>query len=101
MAVDVVTFGCRLNALESETMRARAAEAGPGDALLVNTCAVTAEAVTAGALRWFGTAAMRHRCDSFATRTRLARRVMPVVRLASPRCLPGNAVNDIDATSMA
>jgi threonylcarbamoyladenosine tRNA methylthiotransferase MtaB len=43
--VDVVTFGCRLNALESEVMRRRAAEAGLADALLVNTCAVTAEAV--------------------------------------------------------
>ena len=45
MAIGVVTFGCRLNALESEVMRNRAAEAGLGDAILVNTCAVTAEAV--------------------------------------------------------
>src|SRR5947199_10556917 len=43
--VDIVTFGCRLNALESEVMRARAAEAGLSDAVLINTCAVTAEAV--------------------------------------------------------
>ena len=40
-----LTFGCRLNALESEVMRARADAAGLGDAVLVNTCAVTAEAV--------------------------------------------------------
>ncbi len=40
-----ITFGCRLNALESEVMRRRAEEAGMGDAVLVNTCAVTAEAV--------------------------------------------------------
>ena len=40
-----ITFGCRLNTLESEVMRRRAAEAGMGDAVLVNTCAVTAEAV--------------------------------------------------------
>ncbi len=40
-----ITFGCRLNALESEVMRRRAAEAGLADAVLVNTCAVTAEAV--------------------------------------------------------
>ena len=39
------TFGCRLNTLESEVMRRRAEEAGMGDAVLVNTCAVTAEAV--------------------------------------------------------
>ncbi len=40
-----ITFGCRLNTLESEVMRRRAAEAGMGDAILVNTCAVTTEAV--------------------------------------------------------
>ncbi len=45
MTVDVITFGCRLNALESEVMRTRAAEAGLDNAILVNTCAVTAEAV--------------------------------------------------------
>ena len=45
MSVDVVTFGCRLNAYESEAIRARAAEAGLEDAVIVNTCAVTAEAV--------------------------------------------------------
>ena len=43
--VDLVTFGCRLNAYESEAIRARANEAGLGDAVIVNTCAVTAEAV--------------------------------------------------------
>jgi hypothetical protein len=46
MGIDVLTFGCRLNAVESEVMRAkRAAEAGLDNAILVNTCAVTAEAV--------------------------------------------------------
>ncbi|MGZ8408277.1 MAG: tRNA (N(6)-L-threonylcarbamoyladenosine(37)-C(2))-methylthiotransferase MtaB [Caulobacteraceae bacterium] len=43
--IQVLTFGCRLNALESEVMRQRAAEAGLDGAVLVNTCAVTAEAV--------------------------------------------------------
>jgi len=43
MTVDVVTFGCRLNITESEVIR-RAAGA-LGDAVVVNTCAVTAEAV--------------------------------------------------------
>ena len=42
---DVITFGCRLNAYESEAIRARAAEAGLANAVIVNTCAVTAEAV--------------------------------------------------------
>ena len=44
MSVDVVTFGCRLNALESEVMRREAETAGLTDAVLVNTCAVTTEA---------------------------------------------------------
>ena len=45
MTLEVLTFGCRLNAAESEAMRGRATEAGLDDAVLVNTCAVTAEAV--------------------------------------------------------
>ncbi len=43
--VDIVTFGCRLNAYESEVIRARAAEDGLTDAVVFNTCAVTSEAV--------------------------------------------------------
>ena len=39
------TFGCRLNAYETEAMRALAAEHGLADAVVVNTCAVTAEAI--------------------------------------------------------
>jgi threonylcarbamoyladenosine tRNA methylthiotransferase MtaB len=38
-------MGCRLNAYESEVMRAHAEAAGMADAVIVNTCAVTAEAV--------------------------------------------------------
>lgn len=45
MSVDVVTFGCRLNSFESEVMRREAHAAGARDAVVVNTCAVTAEAV--------------------------------------------------------
>jgi threonylcarbamoyladenosine tRNA methylthiotransferase MtaB len=45
MSVDVITFGCRLNAYESEVAKTRAGEAGLDDAVIVNTCAVTAEAV--------------------------------------------------------
>ena len=45
MSVETLTFGCRLNAYESEVMRAAALEAGTANALIVNTCAVTAEAV--------------------------------------------------------
>ncbi|MGB9043049.1 MAG: tRNA (N(6)-L-threonylcarbamoyladenosine(37)-C(2))-methylthiotransferase MtaB [Pseudolabrys sp.] len=45
MSIDVVTFGCRLNAYESEVIRREAAATGVADAVVVNTCAVTAEAV--------------------------------------------------------
>jgi len=40
----ILTFGCRLNAFESEVMRGHAGDAGLADAVIVNTCAVTAEA---------------------------------------------------------
>ena len=43
-APEIVTFGCRLNAFESERIRAHATAAGLADAVIVNTCAVTAEA---------------------------------------------------------
>ncbi|GMG80920.1 tRNA (N(6)-L-threonylcarbamoyladenosine(37)-C(2))-methylthiotransferase MtaB [Paralimibaculum aggregatum] len=42
---EFATFGCRLNAYESEAMAEMAAAAGLTDAVVVNTCAVTAEAV--------------------------------------------------------
>jgi threonylcarbamoyladenosine tRNA methylthiotransferase MtaB len=45
VSVDVVTFGCRLNAYESEVIRREAIAGGVGDTVIVNTCAVTAEAV--------------------------------------------------------
>ena len=44
MAIDVVTFGCRLNAYESEAMKRHADAAGAEDLVIINTCAVTAEA---------------------------------------------------------
>ena len=40
----VETFGCRLNIWESEVVRDQAASAGMNDAIIFNTCAVTAEA---------------------------------------------------------
>ncbi|MFZ1882455.1 MAG: tRNA (N(6)-L-threonylcarbamoyladenosine(37)-C(2))-methylthiotransferase MtaB [Rhodoplanes sp.] len=45
MTVDIQTFGCRLNASESEVIRRHAATAGLESLVVVNTCAVTAEAV--------------------------------------------------------
>ncbi len=44
-APDVVTLGCRLNAYESDVIAQHAAAAGMADAMIVNTCAVTAESV--------------------------------------------------------
>src|SRR6266700_2072220 len=43
--IDVVTFGCRLNAYESQVMRREAEAAELTDTIIVNTCAVTGEAV--------------------------------------------------------
>ena len=40
----IITFGCRLNSFESEVMRRNAKDAGLDDAVIVNTCSVTAEA---------------------------------------------------------
>ena len=45
MSVDVVTFGCRLNAFESEVVRLEAERAGLADVIVINSCAVTNEAV--------------------------------------------------------
>jgi threonylcarbamoyladenosine tRNA methylthiotransferase MtaB len=42
-AVEVVTFGCRLNLAESQTIRELAGQSGEKDVVVVNTCAVTAE----------------------------------------------------------
>src|SRR5260370_7653493 len=42
--LDIVTFGCRLNVYESAVIRTQAEAAGLSDAVIVNTCAVTAEA---------------------------------------------------------
>ena len=44
MTVNIVTLGCRLNIHESEVIRARARQAGLENAIIVNSCAVTAEA---------------------------------------------------------
>jgi len=45
MAIDVVTFGCRLNAFEAEVIRREAEGAGLSDTIVINSCAVTNEAV--------------------------------------------------------
>ncbi|WP_426422007.1 tRNA (N(6)-L-threonylcarbamoyladenosine(37)-C(2))-methylthiotransferase MtaB [Bradyrhizobium genosp. A] len=45
MAVDIVSFGCRLNAFEAEVIRREAEGAGLSDTIVINSCAVTNEAV--------------------------------------------------------
>jgi threonylcarbamoyladenosine tRNA methylthiotransferase MtaB len=45
MSVKTLTFGCRLNTYETEVMKQKADDAGLQNAILVNTCAVTGEAV--------------------------------------------------------
>ncbi|MEP6841171.1 MAG: radical SAM protein, partial [Bradyrhizobium sp.] len=45
MSVDVLTFGCRLNAFESEVIAQEAERAGLSDTIVINSCAVTNEAV--------------------------------------------------------
>ncbi len=45
MSLDIVTFGCRLNIAESEVIRREASGAGIDNAVIVNTCNVTSEAV--------------------------------------------------------
>ena len=45
MSVEIVTFGCRLNAFESEVIRREAEGAGLADTIVINSCAVTNEAV--------------------------------------------------------
>ncbi len=45
MSVEVISFGCRLNTFESEVAKKLAKDAGLDRAVIVNTCAVTAEAV--------------------------------------------------------
>lgn len=44
MSVEIVTFGCRLNTVESEVMKQHAADAGLDNVIIFNTCAVTSEA---------------------------------------------------------
>jgi threonylcarbamoyladenosine tRNA methylthiotransferase MtaB len=45
MGVEVITFGCRLNAFESEVIAREAESAGLEETIVINSCAVTNEAV--------------------------------------------------------
>ena len=77
---EVITLGCRLNAAESEAMRALAA--GEDDLVIVNSCAVTNEAVrqTRQAIR----RAKRARPDARVVVTGCAAQVEPETFAAMP-----------------
>src|SRR6202453_2417038 len=45
MSVEIITFGCRLTAFESEGVAREAERAGLMDPIVINSCAVTNEAV--------------------------------------------------------
>lgn len=44
MTIDIITFGCRLNAFESEQIKDAAIQAGLENTTIINSCAVTSEA---------------------------------------------------------
>ena len=79
---DVVTLGCRLNALESKRIAAEAGKAGIADTVIVNSCAVTAEAVrqTRQAIR----RARRMRPEARILATGCAAEIDPDAFLAMP-----------------
>jgi threonylcarbamoyladenosine tRNA methylthiotransferase MtaB len=89
--VRVVTFGCRLNAYESEQVRDRAAADGVVDAVVFNTCAVTGEAVRQArqAIR----KARRERPDARLIVTGCAAQIDPAAFAAMPEVdlVVGNA----------
>jgi threonylcarbamoyladenosine tRNA methylthiotransferase MtaB len=80
VSVEVITLGCRLNMAESEAMRALAADAD--DLVIVNSCAVTNEAVrqTRQAIR----RAKRARPDARVVVTGCAAQVEPDTFAAMP-----------------
>jgi threonylcarbamoyladenosine tRNA methylthiotransferase MtaB len=82
MSVDVLTFGCRLNTYESEVIRNAANSAGIENAVVVNTCAVTAEAVRQArqAIRKLA----RERADAKIVVTGCAAQVEPQTFLSMP-----------------
>ena len=82
MTVDILTFGCRLNALESEGMRREVGNAGLADTIVVNTCAVTGEAVRQArqAIRRLH----RHRPDARIVVTGCAAQTEPATFAAMP-----------------
>ncbi|HTI88445.1 MAG TPA: tRNA (N(6)-L-threonylcarbamoyladenosine(37)-C(2))-methylthiotransferase MtaB [Alphaproteobacteria bacterium] len=88
---DVVTFGCRLNAYESEAMLRHARAAGLANAVIVNTCAVTAEAERQA--RQTIRKIRRERPDAFIVATGCAAQTNPAMFASMPEVdrVVGNA----------
>ncbi len=90
MSVEVVTFGCRLNAYEADQMRAAAQGASADNVVIINTCAVTAEAVRQA--RQTIRARARARPDARIVVTGCAAQTDPAMFAAMPEvaCVIGN-----------
>ena len=100
MSVEIVTFGCRLNAFESEVIRREADGAGLSDTIVINSCAVTNEAVrqTRQAIR----RAKRARPQARVVVTGCAAQIEPETFAAMPEVarVVGNA-EKFDASAFA
>src|SRR5688572_22417074 len=97
--VEVLTLGCRLNAYESEAMRALTDEAGLSNAVVINTCAVTGEAVRQA--RQTIRRARRERPDAEIIVTGCAAQIDPASFAAMPEVtrVIGNAEKKIGRAS--
>jgi threonylcarbamoyladenosine tRNA methylthiotransferase MtaB len=81
-SVETITLGCRLNLYESEAMRGLAHDAGLKDVVLVNTCAVTSEAVRQA--RQTIRRARRDKPDAMIVVTGCAAQIDPAMFAAMP-----------------
>ena len=81
-ALDIITLGCRLNTAESDAMRTHAADAGLSGAVIINTCAVTGEAVRQA--RQTIRRARRERPDALIIVTGCAAQIDPAAFAAMP-----------------
>jgi threonylcarbamoyladenosine tRNA methylthiotransferase MtaB len=81
-SVETITLGCRLNLYESEAMRGLATDAGLKDVVLVNTCAVTSEAVRQA--RQTIRKARREKPDAMIVVTGCAAQIDPAMFAAMP-----------------
>ena len=88
--IEIITFGCRLNAYESEVMRSHAENAGLEDAVIFNTCAVTAEAVRQARQAIRKARRARPRCEDRGHRLRGADRSRRFAEMAEVDHVIGN-----------